>query len=115
MGSRAEPIIAFGFPLGDEEGESWKAPADFAALVEASDNMTDKDWPVELVPHGYHDYRYWFLSIRGTSSNGGDWGSTVRVPDAAPTRQKIEAAKAWCASHKLPWQTPHWVALAAYR
>lgn len=112
MGTRAVPIVAFGFPIGAEEEIEIGG---FAALVEASDNMEDKDWPVHLVDHGHHEYRHFFLAIRGTFTQAGDWGAYLDVPTLPPEEYKIQDAKAWCAANNIPWQEPAWSALAAYR
>lgn len=112
MGDRAIPIVAFGFPVGAEEEIEIEG---FAALIEASDNMDDKYWPVQLVSHGHHEYRYFLLAITGTVDNGGDWGSCLDIPTLPPEEHKIQDAKAWCATHNIPWQEPAWSALAAYR
>lgn len=110
MGVRATPVIAFGFDLGAEEED-----LDFLrGEITAADDLNDRDWPVELVPHGHHDYRYFFLSVRGTSKHGGDWGAVLPVSPATPTADKIEAAKDWCKEHGITWQAPQWCALARY-
>lgn len=111
MGDRSSPVVAFGFPIGAEEEVEIDG---FPALVEASDNLDDHEWPVELVPHGHHEYRYWFLSVRGTSDRGGDWGSVLHPPAMPPDADKVRAAKEWCAAHGIDWQEPRWSALAAY-
>ena len=111
MGNRAEPIIAFGFEIGAEEEVEIEG---FADLVEATDNLEDDSWPVVLVSHGHHEYRYWFLSVRGTHQSSGDWGGTVDVPSLEPEPEKIQAAKAWCKEHNIPWKTPAWSAMASY-
>lgn len=110
MGTRARPVIAFGFQLGDEEEDLDHLKAE----IQASDDLNDRDWPVELVPHGHHDHRYFFLSVRGTSSHAGDWGDTLPVPTASPANAKINAAKRWCQEHGIRWRTPRWQAMASY-
>ena len=110
MGTRAIPVIAFGFDLGSEEED-----LDFLQdEITASDDLNDRDWPVEMVPHGHRDYRYFFLSVRGTSKHGGDWGDALPVSAISPTADKIEAAQAWCKEHGITWRAPQWCALASY-
>ncbi len=110
MGTRATPVIAFGFDLGAEEED-----LDYlASEIRAADDLNDRDWPVHLISHGHHDYRYFFLSVRGTYKGGGDWGDTLPCPVAAPTEDKIEAAKAWCKEHGITWRAPQWCAFASY-
>lgn len=112
MGDRAIPIVCFGFPLGAEEEVEIEG---LPELIEATDNMEDKDWPVQLVAHGHHEYRHFMVAISGTVDTGGDWGDYRDVPSLPPEEHMIEAAKAWCVEHKIPWQEPAWSALAAYR
>lgn len=113
MSNCASPIVAYGFDLGDEESLGQKL-AGILDLIETSYAMKDSKWPVELIPHGHHEYRYWFLSIRGSRISGGEWGSLVHFPVATPDAAKIEAAEAWCKEHNIPWQTPQWSAVATY-
>lgn len=113
MSNRAEPILAYGFDLGDQT-ELEDEIDGFEDLVEASDNLEDKEWPVTLVSHGHNEYRYWFLSIRGAHRNGGDWGSVLNVPAELPDSSRIESAKAWCETHHIKWQEPQWSAMASY-
>lgn len=111
MGTRATPIIAYGFDLGSEEDD-----LDFLAdEIAAADDLNDRDWPVHLVSHGHHDCRHFFLSIRGTYKCSGDWGGVLPCPYGAPPEDKIEAAKAWCKEHGIEWRGPMWCAMAAYR
>lgn len=110
MGSRAEPIVAFGFNLGNEQEDL----DDIADLIEAADNCEDGGWPVELVSHGYFDYRHFFLAVRGFNKSGGDWGSVLPASEPPPTAEQIEAAKTWCDQHKIKWQAPQWCAMASY-
>lgn len=111
MSNSASPIVAFGFDLGDES--KLKSIDGFQHLIDATYSLNDKGWAVELFPHGHHEYRYWFLSIRGTRTGCGDWGSVVHF-GAPPFSSKIEAAEAWCKEHNILWQTPQWAAVATY-
>lgn len=112
MGSRAVPIIAYGFNLGAEEEGDLEGVA--AELIEASDNMEDGDWPVELISHGYHDYRFFFLAVRGTKKRGSDWGSAIPISAVPPTYQQVDAAQEWCEKRGIKWHAPQWCAMASY-
>ncbi len=112
MSNRASPVVGFGFSLGD--GTGMEIPG-WEKLVEDTYEENDKDWPVELVPHGYHDYRFWFVAIRGSVLRDAEWGSMIRVETIAiPSTAQVADAKAWCDERKIPWTKPEMVAMATY-
>lgn len=112
MGTRAFPIVAFGFNLGFEEDIEVEG---FAVLAEATGDMEDGDWPVQLVNHGHHEYPAWFVAIRGTVVMDNDWGGVVDVHSYETSDQALSEAGEWCDKHKIPWQEPRWRAMAGYR
>lgn len=135
MGVSTDGILAFGFDCGFEDTDypewlepflvddsfdfdewlikdtpDWRSgmPDDEAKALWARRGELKAACPIEFVTHCSYEVPMYILAIRGYSLTASR-GSATEVNLIQPAQERVDAAKAFCEQHGIPWQEPKWL------
>ena len=132
MGISSDGIVAFGFPLGNEDFEfpermtayldqnDEDASFDFDDFIAHEAGLADAEYnerrearekfPVELIGYCSYDYTMHFLAVLGTEHRCCRGEATEFIP----TTPNYAALKEFCEKYGLEWKQPGWYVMSMY-
>lgn len=132
MGISSDGIVAFGFPLGDEDFEFPERMTayldkddedeefDFDDFICAEAGVSDAPYevrkahieacPVELVKYCSYDYPMCFLAIRGTEKRA----CRGYCEEFMPESHNWAEMKEFCDKYGIEWREPGWHVMSMY-
>ena len=131
MGQSTDAIVAFGFPLNEEDKVPWAGYEDFETwwaevngvkeptepYIKENIPLYTSYWekkyaleracPVELIQHCSGDYPMYFVSIRGTNQRVYR-GSPEVLRTRIMGQDEVNILTDFCAKHSIPQTLPAW-------